>query len=687
MTRALLPLLLMVVAMLVAGASADDEAAGPRQPSAQNGSAPAEPQVLVSRETRARFYIQAHRPEVAELRADGKFAAALELAELLAGLAEHELGPDDPVTLSTSNDLAVMYLETGRYDEAEPLLLHVVAAQQAMYGESHPESMTAVGNLASTYMFQGRHSMAEPLYLEVLRSREEHAGEGDPGTITALNNLASLYREQLRFHDAETLFVRALRASRAALGDLHNSTLIATNNLAGLYQDMQRHDDAESLFREALRRSREGRGEDHIHTLGLRNNLANFYTDQGRFDEAEPMLDRVLREATAHLGEDHPDVLRTTNILAIVYRQTGRAGDAERLFLRALERSETVLGNAHPLSMTLMKNLMVLYFATGDAAKIPPMLERLEGAAFAYTDAELPNTLGEAQKRRFLAQQAVLEDLALNLAIRYPTEPHRRLAATLVLRWSQVQGEELAFLQGLSRRSDDPGVRALAAEIRTARAYLSRLANQASPNPGRLQAALDELADLEIRLSQRSRVYRRHLAIRDLDSDDVRAALPDNSAVVVLTAYQPIDDGQQEDPPPLRYAAMLLSADGADDLYLHDAGAAEEFRTAGLALKAGREAAASRMYDRLFGQWDGRLRGLDSIYVVPDGWLHLINPERLILPDGRYWVERQPVHRLQTARDLVRDFPTPARTGGLVALGGIDYGPGRASMPMQPRQQ
>ena len=66
--------------------------------------------------------------------------------------------------------------------------------------------------------------------------------------------------------------------------------------------------------------------------------------------------------------------------------------------------------------------------------------------------------------------------------------------------------------------------------------------------------------------------------------------------------------------------------------------------------------------------------GLDSVYVVPGSWLHLMNFERMILPDGRYWIERQPVHRLQTARDLLRDFPAAARTGGLLALGGIDYG-------------
>ena len=45
------------------------------------------------------------------------------------------------------------------------------------------------------------------------------------------------------------------------------------------------------------------------------------------------------------------------------------------------------------------------------------------------------------------------------------------------------------------------------------------------------------------------------------------------------------------------------------------------------------------------------------------------------LPDSGEWIERQPVHRLQTARDLVRQFPASTNAKGFLALDGIDYGP------------
>ncbi len=39
---------------------------------------------------------------------------------------QRELGPEHPETLETKNDIAVLYKEQARYDQAEPLLLEAV---------------------------------------------------------------------------------------------------------------------------------------------------------------------------------------------------------------------------------------------------------------------------------------------------------------------------------------------------------------------------------------------------------------------------------------------------------------------------------------------------------------------------------------------------------------------------------
>ena len=94
------------------------------------------------------------------------------------------------------------------------------------------------------------------------------------------------------------------------------------------------------------------------------------------------------------------------------------------------------------------------------------------------------------------------------------------------------------------------------------------------------------------------------------------------------------------------------------------------------------------LYAQLFGKWDKELAGYQELYLVADGLLELVPFDALVLPDGRYWVERQPIRRLRAGRDLVVDAdghgaqPLPVNSRPvagafahptLVALGGIDY--------------
>jgi CHAT domain-containing protein len=83
--------------------------------------------------------------------------------------------------------------------------------------------------------------------------------------------------------------------------------------------------------------------------------------------------------------------------------------------------------------------------------------------------------------------------------------------------------------------------------------------------------------------------------------------------------------------------------------------------------------AAAALYRRLFAPFESTLAAAKTVYLAPDGLLHLIPYSRLKLADGRSLEQRQEVHVLETGRDLLRPDPDkPAR--GLLALGGIDFG-------------
>ena len=110
-----------------------------------------------------------------------------------------------------------------------------VSYPEAALGATHPDTLGSVGNLANLYRDQGKYEQAEPLYVRALEGREAALGAAHPSTLASVNNLAILYYQQGKYEQAEPLYVRALEGYEAALGAAHPDTLRSVNNLAALY--------------------------------------------------------------------------------------------------------------------------------------------------------------------------------------------------------------------------------------------------------------------------------------------------------------------------------------------------------------------------------------------------------------------------------------------------------------------
>ena len=103
-----------------------------------------------------------------------------------------------------------------------------------MLDERHPDTITSLNNLALVYDRQGRYAEAEPLFAQALQLRREVLDERHPDTITSLNNLALVYDRQGRYAEAEPLYAQALALSREMLGADHPLTLQIHGNLVYL---------------------------------------------------------------------------------------------------------------------------------------------------------------------------------------------------------------------------------------------------------------------------------------------------------------------------------------------------------------------------------------------------------------------------------------------------------------------
>jgi tetratricopeptide (TPR) repeat protein len=69
---------------------------------------------------------------------NGKYQKGIQLAEKAYQYAKVHLGEEHPSTLTSMNNLALLYYSQGRYAEAEPLYKETLQLQEKVLGKRHP---------------------------------------------------------------------------------------------------------------------------------------------------------------------------------------------------------------------------------------------------------------------------------------------------------------------------------------------------------------------------------------------------------------------------------------------------------------------------------------------------------------------------------------------------------------------
>jgi len=81
----------------------------------------------------------------------------------------------------------------------------VMEKSRRVLGDDHPDTITSMVNLAVVYFNQGRFDDAVALEVVVLEKRRRVLGDDHPDTIVSMEDLAMTYRKQDHLDDAEAL--------------------------------------------------------------------------------------------------------------------------------------------------------------------------------------------------------------------------------------------------------------------------------------------------------------------------------------------------------------------------------------------------------------------------------------------------------------------------------------------------
>ena len=599
-----------------------------------------------------------------------KYSEAERLYKRCIKHKEELLGPNHPDTLINLNNLASLYDSQQRYPEAESLYKRCIKLREEILGPKHPKTLISLNNLAELYRKQGRYPEAEPLFKRCLKMSAEILGEKHPDTLAFINNLAVLYNYHGRYLEAEPMFKRCLELREEILGPKHPDTLNSINNLAGYYHSHKMYAEALPLYKRCLKLSEEVLGAKHTDTLICINNLGVLYSSLGKYSKAEPLLKRCLELREEVSGPKHPSTLLILNNLGRLYDLQGRYPKAVQVYKRCLELREEALGTKHQDTIVTMTNYATCLFLINHKKKAIDYFKKVERSLLNYSAYILQSTKKLRVRRQFMMSKSNYQSLLLDLAFQSNHPEMKAFASDIILRWKGIQQEAETIMNYIIHSTKDPNILQLGQNINDLRRQMNTYDERID-----LYTLTKQLEEKENELARLSNAYQHYLNKPFRKMNDLKQKLSSKTAIIELKQYHHFNYNtrQLEE----KHLAALLILPNTQTIILEDLGSVKDIEFLLEAIRTeknqkARKSASKKLYTRLFGAFDKHIKQATTIYISPDGITHKIAFSRLILQDGRFWIERQNLCSIQTSRDLLNSNK-PINQGTLVAMGGIDY--------------
>lgn len=626
------------------------------------------------------------RGYAAFLLESAEYARARALLERALASAEHELGPEDPDVALVLVDMARLLHVTGNYVDGRPLLDRALAIQEKTIGPDHLETAYTLRELGELLRLSGDYAAARPFFDRALAIREKVLGPDHLEVADVLHGLGVLLRrteisKTHRCPQAYPVCERAFTIAEKTLGPDHPllaryldgyawavfQCTLSVQTPAATYRPVFQR--AHELFERSLSIHEKAFGGDHPACLDALGGLAS--TSQGlvQSDRAIAWYQRRLAIELRTLGPDNVEAGLT------------------RMELAHAQALSTVIesGVASPEPH---REQVFRYDTTSPA--LPAAIDNaLESERVSREHARLTaRSLSETEAHRLNASRWSLGfSIALSICVR-GADPEVRLRVFDAL----VRSRALVLDVTASRhrailRSSEPDVERLAHHLDAARGRLADLVVRriGATDPDAYRRSLDEAQraekDAERALAARSAGFAAEFDRSNLGAADLIAALPAGSALVAYATY--LDNYRETDnsyvafvvrsgdrtptviPLALQEHIDELVADWRRQISQAPAGDAVLEEAAALA-------AGANLRQKIWDPIAVHLRGVQRVFIVPDGTLNTINFGALPVGRGAYLLEQAPIlHYLSSERDLVLN--KRASGGGFLALGGPAY--------------
>ena len=433
---------------------------------------------------------------------------------------------------------------------------------------------------------------------------------------------------------------------------------------------------------------------DIAHSLG---NLGVVQSELREYAAAKQCHQEVLAIFRRSLPPDHPLIAQSLNNLGVVQDELREYAAAKQSYEQALAIRRKSLPADHPDIASSLRNLGLQGLKSG--VGVGDAVPRLAEATDLFQAEQLRLAVAQAEQEQLATAALARNSLGNLLSATLITSAEPASAYDRVVR---VKGSVTAQQRWARQARDaaDPDTTRLLDRLRQVTRQIVGLSMDNRPAqsksdprdvPDEIRTLSAERDELERQLTERSAVYRTIQARARVGSGEVRAALPEGSALIDLVDYshlEPPAKGQTEPSEEPRMVAFVVRPE-RQEVVIVPLGPSQTLAVwidrwrasygAGKAAPAGETDPGVELRKRLWEPLAAHLEGVKVVLVSPDGPLHGL--PWAALPgskQGTFLVHEYafavvPVPQLLP--ELLRGKPRLAnQQPSLLLAGGIDFG-------------
>lgn len=626
------------------------------------------------------------------------------------------------------NDLANIYMNSRRYEEAQTLfldlyehsnltgedqgaldgiLLYNLAALYKNLGK-FPESIAYYYDLLDIlnkekkkdyrmismiqneisvlYQYLGELDKALPLTEESMHTIETQFGKEDAEYGVRLNNLGLIYQSLGMSEKALELYTQSLENTGKTLGKNNIQYAIRLNNLGMAYQTMDQPKDALPYLLEAQEIIAK---TDGIESAQYANNFANIamcYQQLKDYDKALPLYHQAMELTRLSMGEYVADYIYRLSNLGLIYQLKNQYTDAIPHQVEAYEKGKTILGENHQFLGYIIINLAILYENLGKLNE-----------SFDLINEGLENTKNQIRRNfSFLSEQQKEKFLGnVNMVFNYYKSFLWRNDASII-EIPKVAYEMELLSKGLILTSseqlrqsvengNDPALLAFYDEWFAKRSAIAQqyALNREERTP-ELNKWEEEAETMERQLLLRSDAFQQTSQIGKITVKDVQNHLKNDEAAIEFVSFQHSDILQQNDT--IYYYALVLNKNDAQPKYIKlttqneidrllnsvGSGKSQVDNLYRGSIVKSTEQNLSGIYNLIWKPLETCLTEGQTVWFAPSGTLNQIAFSAIVDADGKYLSDKYDLKQVSTTAKILNS-DNEFKLSEIALFGGIRY--------------